>query len=282
MTQNVTSTHSVLCPTNDSGVMLLAEHAGAIIPPEFEGLGIPADVLAAEPNLLHDTGVADVVAQASALTGTPAVLQHISRLVVDTNRLPLAESFIAAAAHGKPIAGNTDVSEAERKRRMERYYWPFHNTVNDALAWRKRNTALIGVHSYTPHIVSNAPDVGVLYWGPQNRLVTLAAEAFKGAGFTVGMNTPYDPSHPQFAGKVSFESRVFADGALYNKGAGHIAAKAGGKGDIRPHVIFEFALPHMQKPAMRQQFGEIVAGIIRTYQAELRQGLHGRNAYAVA
>lgn len=274
-----TSFHDVN-PLSRNRVLVLAEHAGKEMPPELltdpEGhpLGITPEILAAEPNILGDTGVEEVTRMVAAATDTRSLMGRFSRLAIDLNRTPHSKELIASVAHGHCIPGNRHVSDAEKRRRMDRYYWPYQNAATQAIA-AGNIEAVIGMHSYTPGLSRTAsgeylrtrhpktPDVGVLYWGDDNSLTRIAKDIFTGAGLKVGDNAPYDPK--DYGGEVSFEMRVIRDAALNQ------ARIYGGcaYGRMRPHAVFEFALPLMQDAGTRYEIAKLVSQIVKAQVAVL-------------
>jgi predicted N-formylglutamate amidohydrolase len=142
-----------------------------------------------------DIGAADLTRALVALTRGCAVLSRFSRLVCDPNRDPDEPSFVVEAAGGQAVSFNRGVDAAERRRRRERYFDPYHEAIDRTLAARRAlgtPVRLCAVHSFTPVYLgeSRPMQVGVLFdaWDEEAwRLEgALAAE-----GFAAALNAPY-------------------------------------------------------------------------------------------
>jgi predicted N-formylglutamate amidohydrolase len=142
-----------------------------------------------------DVGAADLARALAAQTGSCAVLSRFSRLVCDPNRDPAEPSFVVEAIGDRALSWNRGVDAAERRRRTERYFDPYHAAIDRALCARRSagsEVRLVAVHSFTPVYLgeSRPMEVGVLFdaWGEHAwRLEgALAAE-----GFAAALNAPY-------------------------------------------------------------------------------------------
>lgn len=132
-----------------SPIVLLCEHASCHIPAGYERLGLPeAEV---RRHIGWDIGAADVARGLSARLDAPLFLGTYSRLLIDLNRPLAASSLIPDRSEATPIPGNRDLSDTERRRRVETIFAPFHAAVADHLD-RRRNepTILVTIHSFTP------------------------------------------------------------------------------------------------------------------------------------
>ena len=95
------------------------------------------------------------------------------------------------ASHGVVIPGNATIDAAERERRLQHFYHPYHDAIDRQLEEREA-AFLLSVHSFTPslHGRERAFDVGVLF----DDFTDLAEELARGVaaeGFTTRMNEPY-------------------------------------------------------------------------------------------
>ncbi|MFZ2869046.1 N-formylglutamate amidohydrolase [Zavarzinia sp.] len=139
---------------NEGGLspfVLLCEHASRHIPSEYANLGLPeAEV---RRHIGWDIGAADVATRLSDRLDAPLFLAGYSRLLIDLNRPPHSRTLIPARSESTEIPGNLNLDSAERQRRIERIFTPFHHRVagvlDDRLA-RGVPTILVTVHSFTP------------------------------------------------------------------------------------------------------------------------------------
>ena len=175
-------------------VLLLCDHAGRVVPPELAGLGVGAEALAR--HIGWDIGAADVTRELAQRLDAPAILNHVSRLVIDPNRRPGSETSIPEISDGCVVPGNQGLDRTAVVERVLRYFLPYHRTIaRHIAAFRRRGEvpAVIAVHSFTPRL--NGEDrpwqVGVL-WRGDTRLAAPVLAALRARGdLVVGDNQPY-------------------------------------------------------------------------------------------
>ncbi len=109
------------------------EHATNLLP---EWTADPGDEPLLEDHWGWDIGAADLTRALAADTGSCAVLSRFSRLVCDPNREPSQASFVVQEIDGRELSFNRGVDAAERARRRERYFVPFHDAIDRTLAAR--------------------------------------------------------------------------------------------------------------------------------------------------
>jgi predicted N-formylglutamate amidohydrolase len=179
-----------------SPMLLIADHAGNLVPRSLRQLGLPQSEL--DRHIGIDIGILGVCRELSGMLDATLIHQRYSRLVIDCNRHPQHESAFALMSDHTPVPGNEDLSVADAARRITEIFMPYHAAISRELDRResaKRPTALIAMHSYTPsHKVLNAArpwPVAVLF----NRDTRIADLLIRGlrdeAGLNVGVNEPY-------------------------------------------------------------------------------------------
>jgi len=118
--------------------------------------------------------------------------------VVDCNRRPDDPTLICEVSDGTIVPGNRGIDAAERERRLQRYFYPYHRAVDEMMEVVKRRTptpALISIHSFTPRMRVQAVDrpwhIGVV-WDRDDRLAAPLLQALRDEGdLVVGDNEPY-------------------------------------------------------------------------------------------
>lgn len=181
-------------PTGQAPVLVLCDHAGRHVPGGLDWLGISEEALAR--HIGWDIGAADVTRELATRLDAPAILNHVSRLVIDPNRRPGTPTSIPEISDGCVVPGNQGLELPAIVERVVRYFLPYHRAVARRIgAFRRRGVvpAVIAIHSYTP--VMNGEDrpwqVGVLWRGDQ-RLSRPVLEALEARGdLVVGDNQPY-------------------------------------------------------------------------------------------
>ncbi len=162
-------------------------------------LGLPSQALA--DHIALDIGASALTRALSQRLALPAILARYSRLVVDCNRRLEDPSAFPAVSDGQVIPGNENLDQAERQRRAESLYWPYHHAVRDGLASLEglgAAPALIAIHSFTPVFAGQKRpwQVGVL-WDKDPRIPQPLMRGLADQGdLTVGDNEPYSGRHP--------------------------------------------------------------------------------------
>ena len=196
MTSPDPASFRVLNPDGAAPVVLICDHASCAVPAGMDNLGLPEAEL--RRHIGWDPGTAAVTERLSALLDAPAVLAGYSRLLVDCNRRPEDVSLICENSDGTPVPGNRNLGEAERRRRLEAYFWPYHRAVDAVQATvqeRHPVTALLSVHSFTPSLRMRPTlrpwHIGVV-WDRDDRLAAPLLRALRDEdGLVVGDNEPY-------------------------------------------------------------------------------------------
>jgi predicted N-formylglutamate amidohydrolase len=178
------------------GLVLVADHAYRDLPDDYGDLGLPPAEF--ERHIAYDIGVESVTRHLAALCGAPAVMARFSRLLIDPNRGEDDPTLIRQLYDGTVVPGNYPLSEAERERRLERFYRPYHDAVAALVASVAEKSGkapfILSVHSFTPVMGGQARPwhAGVL-WDMDHRaawplIEMLAADP----ALVVGDNEPYD------------------------------------------------------------------------------------------
>jgi predicted N-formylglutamate amidohydrolase len=178
----------------DSPWLVTCDHASNHVPDEIGGgsLGLPEAEMGR--HIAYDIGAAEVTRRLADLLGAPAILSRFSRLVIDPNRGEDDPTLIMKLYDGTIIPGNRHIDVAERERRLDTYYRPYHRAYAE-LAARRADTIIVAVHSFTPRLNGRAPrpwHVGILRAEWDQRLSRplldiLGAEP----DLCVGENQPY-------------------------------------------------------------------------------------------
>ena len=188
-----------LRPAARSRFVFVCDHASNRVPPELRDLGLPPEELAR--HIGWDIGAAGVTAVLSEWFDAPAILCNTSRLVVDCNRQLDAHDLVPEVSDGTLIPGNQHLSAAEKQDRVERWFHPYHQAVEDVLLEREAAgvaTTLVSVHSMTPSL-AGAPrpwQISLSSYRDRSLVDPLLAALRRPGDVVVGDNQPYalDPA----------------------------------------------------------------------------------------
>src|SRR5262245_12413741 len=173
----------------DGPVVLTREHASENFPDPWP---LPAaDEWVRGTHWTHDIGAADLAREFAAELHSTAVLARFSRLIVDANRTDDAGDLFLKMAEGREIELNRDIDAAERDRRLNRLWRPYHAAIDREIASSKA-PVVFAIHSFTPIFATVQRDVqvGVLFTEEEG-LAGLARRALVTTGLEVRMNEPY-------------------------------------------------------------------------------------------
>ena len=199
---NATSRDQAVEAVNLQGsapVLVLCDHAGRWVPPELADLGLPEPELAR--HIGWDIGSADVARRLAGLLDAPAVLCHVSRLVIDANRKPGDPTSIPKVSDGTLVPANQHLSPAEVRWRLRRFFVPYHRAVARQIARLRRRhgvPVIISVHSFTPRLAdaSRPWDVAVLRDTDARLAAPVLANLRRDPALRVGDNEPYSGRFP--------------------------------------------------------------------------------------
>jgi predicted N-formylglutamate amidohydrolase len=193
-----TASHRVIAGRADRGLVILCDHASNAMPAEYGTLGLdPAQL---KRHIAYDIGAEAVTEGLAARLGAPAVLSRFSRLLIDPNRGDDDPTLIMRLSDGAVVPGTRMLDAAERERRLDRFWRPYHAAIRDVIdhcLGAGVPPAILAMHSFTESWkgVPRPWHVGVL-WEGDPRLAVPLIEAFRAEGdLIVGENEPYPGSY---------------------------------------------------------------------------------------
>ena len=180
--------------SRESMFVLLGDHAGTAIPAALGDLGLSAVDRAR--HIAVDIGVEALGTALAERLGAQFVSQAYSRLVVDCNRAPGSEGWIAEESDGSVVPGNFGLGAAERAARRSAIFDPYHIAIDEALERRRaasRDTIIVSLHSFTPEMAGRRRPwhIGVLDDGHRDDFALGLLDALQQTGLTIGDNQPY-------------------------------------------------------------------------------------------
>jgi predicted N-formylglutamate amidohydrolase len=181
---------------DNSGCILLGDHATNRLPAEYGSLGLPASDF--DRHIAYDIGIKPLTRALAARLGAPAVMSRFSRLLIDPNRGEDDPTLIMKISDGAVIAGNHPMDAEEAERRVALYHRPYHQAVDTTISAVARQTGaaplVLSLHSFTPYWkgVARPWHAGVL-WDADPRAPSKLLDALSAmSDIEVGDNEPYD------------------------------------------------------------------------------------------
>ena len=190
--------HEVVPGRADRGLVILCDHASNHLPADYGTLGLdPAQL---KRHIAYDIGAEGVARGLARQLGAPAILSRFSRLLIDPNRGDDDPTLVMRLSDGAVVPGNRHVDAAERQRRLDRYWRPYHQAISSVIDQCEATgapPAILSVHSFTESWkgVPRPWHVGIL-WEGDRRLAVPLLEAFRAQhALIVGENEPYPGSY---------------------------------------------------------------------------------------
>lgn len=184
----------ILNPNGSGNFVIVCEHASNAMPAEFDNLGLDDATL--QSHIAWDPGARAVAVEMSRLLDAPLVAQKASRLLYDCNRPPHEPSAMPAVSEVFAVPGNANLSEAERARRAEIFYYPFRQTLSDVIDARPNPPTIVTIHSFTPiyHGKHRPVEIGILH-DSDSKVADRMLEAarLEGTRYDIRRNEPYGP-----------------------------------------------------------------------------------------
>ncbi|WGW04988.1 N-formylglutamate amidohydrolase [Tropicibacter oceani] len=181
----------------DSPWLITCDHAANTVPPDLGGtLGLPDADMAR--HIAYDPGAAGVSLALGRALGAPVLLSNFSRLVIDPNRGEDDPTLLMKLYDGSVIPANRDADAAEKERRLNAYYRPYHDAYA-RLAGRRKDTVIVAVHSFTRQLrarPSRPWHIGILHSYDRRLSDPLIALLEAEPDLTVGRNEPYSGHLP--------------------------------------------------------------------------------------
>ena len=172
--------------------LVTCDHAANTVPEAVNGgtLGLSAPDM--QRHIAYDIGAAEVTRLLAERLNSPAILSNFSRLVIDPNRGEDDPTLLMKLYDGTIIPANAEADNAERERRLDLCYRPYH-TAYARLAARPK-TLILSIHSFTPQLRGRPPrpwQIGVLYAHDDRLAIPLMKHLRAEPDLTVGDNEPY-------------------------------------------------------------------------------------------
>lgn len=204
-------------PEGSGPFVIVCDHASNRIPEDYSSFPFEEDALLT--HIAWDPGALGVARLLSNDLDAPLLWPDVSRLVIDCNRAPDAETLIVTTSEGRAVEANRGLSEEERARRLNEIHAPYHDAIDAALAKRhesRRPAILIAIHSYTPVFLGRARpwQIGIVF-DRDRRLADLLIQGLKSdPALSVGINEPYSPADQVYYTVARHTGRWSLPGAM--------------------------------------------------------------------
>mgnify|MGYP001216798159 CR=1 FL=1 len=171
-------------------ILLVADHASNFIPKEYFNLGLSKELI--ESHIAYDIGIKQLALKLQKKLKTHLVIGEYSRLLIDLNRGIMDPTLISSISHGIQINRNFNLSNRDKRFRINNIYNSYHNEISKIIKKNKINI-LISLHSFTPYYKNKKRDIkfGILS-NNDRRFSDIIIEILSKKGYRVGDNQPYE------------------------------------------------------------------------------------------
>ncbi|MBR1825425.1 MAG: N-formylglutamate amidohydrolase [Alphaproteobacteria bacterium] len=188
--------YTVINADSSNPLILTCEHASAQIPAGYGNLGLTESEL--DTHIARDKGCGRLTEMLAQQLGCTAFLADYSRLFIDYNRRENEESLILAESDGVVVAGNKNITAAEREFRLAHFHRPYYRAIAakiQSLKTQNITPVIFSVHGFTPQLKGGAfrPwNAGILYVKENPFALYLLGELQKLPNMKIEANVPYD------------------------------------------------------------------------------------------
>lgn len=186
----------VIIPSkSDQSVFCFCDHASNHIPERFGQLGLDDKEL--QRHIAWDIGAETVTRQFCNTFGAAGLLARFSRLLIDPNRDLSSNGLIPKISDGTIVPGNKDLSDQHRQDRIDTYYEPYHQMLEEQLNLlekRANDPLIVSIHSFTlkPETGDQRElDIGLLWKVDESKAIRVKAEIERVHPYIIGLNEPY-------------------------------------------------------------------------------------------
>ena len=181
---------------SNSRLLVVCDHFSSRIPKYFKKLGLCKNDI--ESHITKDIYIDSLAMEIVKLLNSNAIFAQYSRLVVDLNRSPEDDTIITKNSDGVKIVGNIGITVLEKNQRLEQFFYPYHQKIENHLKRIKKmgkNPIILSLHSFVKKLNKEKAvkpwSIGTM-WDSDNRL----SDRFKNYclkfnNITFGDNLPY-------------------------------------------------------------------------------------------
>ena len=182
----------VIKALQNTPLFIFGDHASRYIPEKYGNLGLKDEDLCR--HIAWDIGTEVIVRELCKIFKCSGQIASVSRLLIDLNRALSSPGLIPNKSDGTTIKKNIDLSELERKERIDNFYKPYHAGINDSLD-KLENPLVISIHSFTkkPRLgCFRTVDMGLLVKHDEQTAKRFQNQlSLYGAHLNLGINEPY-------------------------------------------------------------------------------------------
>ena len=177
----------------DKHIIFICDHASYKIPKKFDNLGLTNEHL--KSHISWDIGAKEIAVILAKELRQSIFMSNYSRLLIDLNRNINSESLIIPKSFGIEIPMNRGLSARKKKERIEKFYEPYHLSLNQLILKKQtqyKKIYLVSIHSFTKkgEFFNRGPCFGLLH-GKNINLFLFFRKLLIMKNIHFGCNYPY-------------------------------------------------------------------------------------------
>ena len=189
MTHEVHEAYEIIGAKGPLDVLLTCEHASNRLPRPWQWPEDDRRLI--EMHWAIDIGAEALTRELAAHMPAVGVLARFTRLLVDPNRPLDSSTLFRTEADHQPVRLNQDLSDTERKQRIDHYYRPYHAAIGRCVS-KHAPRLILAMHSFTPVYQGHrrAVEIGILH-ADQPEIAERWRAHLSHSGMDVRINEPY-------------------------------------------------------------------------------------------
>jgi predicted N-formylglutamate amidohydrolase len=188
--------YEVLNQESLNPLILTCEHASSVIPQAYHNLGLTEDLL--DTHIARDKGCKELTVKLAEKLNCTAFLAGYSRLFIDYNRRENEDSLILDESDKVIIPRNQNLTDKERKYRIENYHRPYYKAIFQKIEHLQEQgitPKIFSIHGFTPQLKGGTYrpwHAGILYVKENPLALELLNGLKRYSELKTDANVPYD------------------------------------------------------------------------------------------
>ena len=144
--------------------VIICDHASNLVPESIAEGNLGLNNIEMQRHIAFDVGAKSLAIELGNILNAPVVCSNFSRLVIDPNRGEKDPTLVMQLYDGTIIPANKNIAKQEILRRLNLFYRPYHNAIDQILA-PIENPIIVSIHSFTPQLKGKKKrpwDIGLL------------------------------------------------------------------------------------------------------------------------
>ena len=131
--------------------VIICDHASNLVPESIAGGDLGLNNKEMNRHIAFDVGARNLAIKLGNILDASVICSNFSRLIIDPNRGEKDPTLVMQLYDGTIIPANKNIAKQEILRRLNLFYRPYHNAIDQILA-PIENPIIVSIHSFTPQL----------------------------------------------------------------------------------------------------------------------------------